>query len=89
MQTEENSINFPIVGFVSTGNILASYGADISAVDKNGQTPLHRAVDNGHTEFVEWLFDSELMSENNVSVDVLDNNLTTPLHLACIKGEHE
>lgn len=71
---------------MSTGKILASYGADISAVDKNGQTPLHRAVDNGHTEFVEWLSEPELMAKNNISIDVLDNKLQTPLHLACAKG---
>lgn len=86
LQTKKKSIAFSVAGFVSIGKILASYGANISAIDRKGQTPLHRAVANGNTEFVEWLFSSNLMSENGISVDVLDKELKSPLHLACIKG---
>lgn len=65
--------------------ILSSHGANISAVDKNGQIPLHLAVKYGNFEFFEWLL--PLMADNGVSVDFLDNELRSPLHLACIGGK--
>lgn len=68
--------------------ILSSHGANATAIDKNGQTPLHRAVDFGNLEFVEWYFNSKFL-DDNIGVNVVDNDLRSLLHLACIKGRYQ
>lgn len=88
MQTENIfKIFFFRVGTVPIAKILLSHGANASATDKNGQSPLHRAVDVGNLEFVDWLIKSQPMADNGVNV--IDTELRSPLHLACIKGSYQ
>lgn len=67
--------------------ILLAHGANVSAVDKNGQTSLHKAVDKGNLEFIQWLINSELVDVNGINA--VDNNKQSSLHLACIKGLYQ
>ncbi|CAM9966924.1 unnamed protein product, partial [Choristocarpus tenellus] len=45
---------FPPLGRLRGGSDL-SQGADVSTPDGAGNTPLHYAAKNGHTELVKWL----------------------------------
>lgn len=39
---------FPLAGSVNIGKILHSYGANVTALDENGRTPLHIAAASGN-----------------------------------------
>lgn len=54
-------------------------GADISAVDLQGRTPLHGAIYGGNDVVI-------LLLGNAANVRATDNEGNTPLHLAALKG---
>ncbi|GAW23062.1 hypothetical protein ANO14919_126120 [Xylariales sp. No.14919] len=56
-------------------------GANLSAADRNGSLPLHRAVRRGKWETVE-----ELCSRDSTGINTRDNYKSTPLHIACQLG---
>ena len=56
---------------------LLNAGADIEARDRWGNTPLHYACINGHTEVARMLLD------HGADVGARDQWGDTPLHLAC------
>jgi len=60
---------------------LLANGADVSAKDVEGQTPLHRAAEDGHVEVVKVLL------ANKAEVDAKDTEGMTPLALA-VQGGH-
>ena len=61
---------------------LIDVGADISAARKDGQTPLHAAVESGH-EVV-----ARLLIDGSADVSAADKDGSTPLHVAERNG-HE
>jgi ankyrin repeat protein len=60
--------------------LLFQHGADVSARNNLGQTPLHRAAFNGHEAVVKVLL------ENGSDVSVRDNDGDSPLHMAAFQG---
>ena len=67
------------VGWVGCEHVkvLLEKGADIEAIDKKGQTPLHSAAAD-----IEGSKRVKLLLENYADINVIDNNGQTPLHLA-------
>ena len=51
--------------------------------DRDGQTALHLAVENGHIDIVEVCLD------NGANVNHFNANLITPMHLAATSGKLE
>ena len=51
--------------------------------DRDGQTALHLAVENGHIDIV------EICLENGANVNHYNTNLITPMHLAATSGKLE
>ncbi len=49
--------------------------------DRDGQTALHLAVENGHIDIV------RVCLENGANVNHFNSNLITPLHLAATSGK--
>ena len=49
--------------------------------DRDDQTALHLAVENGHIDIV------RLCIEKGANVNFVKTNLITPLHLACTSGQ--
>jgi ankyrin repeat protein len=63
--------------------LVNRYKADPNARDFSGQTPLHRAVEGGRLELVEFLLASGAV------IGAADDNLETPLHAAARHGSPE
>lgn len=70
-------------GDIEQVKLLISKGAEVSAKDDYGQTPLHRAVLMGHRDVVEFLV------ANGASIDPKDNAGRTPLHYAAWAGQRD
>jgi ankyrin repeat protein len=56
-------------------------GADVHAVNKNGDTPLHEANTHGMVKVVQYL-----AGEGAANVIAVNGDGRTPLHIACGKG---
>lgn len=61
---------------------LITYGANEDAVDEDGETPMHKAVREGHLATAEVLV-------RIGDVNALSNEGMTPLHWACLTGREE
>jgi RNA polymerase sigma-70 factor (ECF subfamily) len=61
--------------------VLLELGADINALDVNGNTPLKRATHMNQAEMVSWLL------EQDADPNVAASNGQTPLHVAIIRAE--
>ena len=59
---------------------LLGKGASIEAMNTDDNTPLHLAIENGHSHIV------ELFLEHDAPVEAMDKNSNTPLHLAAKCG---
>jgi len=66
-------------GHVEVAQVLVQHGADPTAQDKDGQTPLHWASQSGHVEIVQSLVEhgADPTAQNKVG--------WSPLHLASLK----
>ena len=62
-------------GTLQTITTLVEAGADINAIDENGSTALHYAVDKGFDSVLEYL------AQNGVVLDAKDNRDRTALDL--------
>ena len=60
---------------VETAQVLLEHGASVHVRNKNGQMPLHTALDHGLSGIV------ALLLKFGVDVDAPDNDTMTPLHL--------
>lgn len=56
-------------------------GAFVDTLDAAGQSALHHACDQGHSDVV------ELLLSRGANPDIANRNRATPLHTACIKGQ--
>lgn len=63
-------------GNVCIATLLITHGADVNAIDGDGDTPLHLAVRQYQLESV------RLLLTNNADIDIQNNNGFTPLHEA-------
>ncbi|RTE68952.1 hypothetical protein BHE90_016671 [Fusarium euwallaceae] len=70
-------------GSAEVVDVLLEKGADITAVDKNGVTPLIAASAAGHTEVV------KLLLEKGADITVANNDGLTPLIIASAAGHME
>ena len=59
--------------------MLVENGADVTAKDKYGQTPLHLAANGGHVDIV------KLFLDKGTDINAMDNNGLTPLDYATKK----
>jgi ankyrin repeat protein len=67
-------------GAVQIARFLIEHGANINVMDINGNTPLHHAVDKGHSDIVRLLLDNH--------ADIIKNNWGyTPLDFAKENGD--
>src|SRR5437868_5901503 len=73
-------IALPREGRVEVAKLLLEKGADITARDRRGGSPLHDAAEMGH------LGAAELLVANRASINATDDLLVTPLHLAAEHG---
>ena len=55
---------------------------DINMTDRNGNTPLYMAAENGHHEVVAALINAR-------AVDLAEKDGSTPLYMAAENGHHE
>nr|XP_045587401.1 transient receptor potential cation channel subfamily A member 1-like [Procambarus clarkii] len=62
-------------------SLLLQHGADVNAMNKKRETPLHIAAREGLTDFCAVLL------EHQAKVDIKNMNQMTPLHFAAQKGE--
>ena len=72
-------------GYAETVCLLLSHGADVRAVDYDGKTPLHTAV-NRWKEYPEVC---KILLKHSAKVDALNEYGQTSLHLACKNGHAE
>lgn len=66
---------------------ILRYGGDVNAVDVDGNTALHIAIQENHDECVEAILNIDSKddtTENNINLSILNDNGYTPLHLACM-----
>ena len=71
------------VGSVAVVELLLANGVDVNAVNRHGDTALHKAAGNGHAEVV------ALLVEHGAKVNVADHDDRygyTPLHQAAFTG---
>uniref|UniRef100_A0A8D0AFD4 Ankyrin repeat domain 61 n=1 Tax=Sander lucioperca TaxID=283035 RepID=A0A8D0AFD4_SANLU len=75
---------------LSAVHILASYGADVNAVDSTGMTPLHMAAGILHKDIIgdDISCISELL-EHGAEVNAVNKAGLTPLQEACSMGNKE
>ena len=62
---------------------MIASGALLDKANNNGQTPLYRAISNGHLEIVKVLIDAVAL------VDKANKHDKTPLHIASYEGHFE
>ena len=62
---------------------LLAEGADVNAMDKDGNTPLHIVTHSGHKEMI------KLLISNGAHVNAKDEGGWTPLHFAASGGHKE
>jgi len=80
------------VGRPDIFKLLTSKGADISLADKNKQTILHKAVNSGKIDMVEYILNldigqKKLYKDKDTYLNSQDINGFTPLHRAVIAGD--
>jgi cytohesin len=63
--------------------LLIAKGANVNARDREGMTPLHNAVESGHTEIVRFLIGK------GGDIDAPKTDGQTPLHIACKCGHKD
>jgi len=64
-------------GFVDCAELVLTHGADVNAVgDLDGDTPLHRAVKEGHAPMV------RVLVQHGARLDIRNNDNLTPAMLA-------
>lgn len=68
------------LGLTAAVQSLISYGFDAMRVDRNGDTPLHLAVREGHLETARALLDAS-------DVNARNNHGLSPLHWATLRGD--
>eukprot|EP01087_Luapelamoeba_hula_P009331 TRINITY_DN2404_c0_g2_i1.p1 TRINITY_DN2404_c0_g2~~TRINITY_DN2404_c0_g2_i1.p1 ORF type:complete len:396 (+),score=69.76 TRINITY_DN2404_c0_g2_i1:80-1267(+) len=64
--------------------LLARPGATANCQDREGRTPLHKAVNKGHLEVVTYL-----LKKQHVDVNVIDNQKHTPLDQAIVRKNEQ
>ena len=69
-------------GNIQTVQLLVGCGADVNALNKSGQTPLHTAA--GGLEDCREL--CSILVEHKAKIDAVDEDGNQPLHLACKQG---
>ena len=77
----------PVCGHEEVLEYLQGSGADLSAMDKNGATPLHYAVHgNDDVTQAKSLKMTRMLLEKGVKVDAVDEDGRTPLLWAASSG---
>lgn len=69
---------FPTVDCVEVGEHLIARGADVNKQNKNGETPLHKAVFNGRVRFLL----AEMLIHHHADLNIVSAQGETPLHYA-------
>ncbi|XP_062512437.1 serine/threonine-protein phosphatase 6 regulatory ankyrin repeat subunit B-like [Corticium candelabrum] len=69
-------------GDIQTVQLLVDCGADVNALNEDGQTPLHTAA-GGEKDCPELC---SILLEHNAKIDAVDKDGNQPLHLAVRKG---
>ena len=70
-------------GYLEIARLLIDKGANVSAVDEDGWTPLHVAAQNEHKVVASLLIDG------GADVSAVDEDEWTPLHVAAQNGHEE
>lgn len=70
-------------GHAGLAGYLLSRGADIEAVDVDGDTPLHWAAFAGHCDV------AELLLEQGADIESQNSNEQTPLHYAVLRNQKD
>lgn len=71
-------------GDLSAGRHWLQRGADVNGSDHFGDTPMHKAIEDGHLDFVQWL-----MSEQADFTTTRHKDYCPPLHWAAWNGQVE
>jgi ankyrin repeat protein len=69
-------------GYLDVIKVFVEKGADVKATDQDGDTPLHWAAANGHSDVVKYL-----VEEKGTNVKVGDKDGYTPLHRAAANSK--
>ena len=73
--------NLDILDILHRSNLKNEEGID--ARDKSGDTPMHRAIDEGHQEALDWLLG------HGAKVTISNNRQLSPIHLAILRQNLE